>query len=452
MYARLFKNVLNPFFENVVKQRKVLKYRGELEKSQWLSREEILAIQMKNLSRLLIHAREHVPYWRNLFSDRGIDPESIHSYADFCRLPFLTKQIIRENGTDVLAQNLSGQMWSKFTGGSTGNPLKVFYTKVSYEYRVANSKRGYGWAGCEDGEKQFHLWGTAEYRLSLLQKCKIDLHNAFLRQQHFDCYHFDNDRKRSCIKQLNRYRPKVIVAYPEALFRLANFIREAELELTFRPEAIITGAEQIFDTQREVIEDVFKTKIFNSYGSREFMLMAMECPEHNGLHLSAENILLEIVGADGQPVAPGEPGEIVVTDLQNYGMPFIRYKIGDMAIQGHPDHLCPCGRGLPLINEVTGRTLDMIRLVNGNELSGEFFVRFVGNKPGVCQFRVTQETLTEITIDLVVDQLFTDAVFRTMENDLREVLGTDLKIVFNRVDQLQPSPTGKFRVTVSKIA
>jgi phenylacetate-CoA ligase len=181
------------------------------------------------------------------------------------------------------------------------------------------------------------------------------------------------------------------------------------------------------------------------------MLIAMECPEHEGLHLSSENLLVEIIGEDGQPVAPGEQGEIVVTDLHNYAMPLIRYRIGDLAIQAPENATCKCGRGLPMISDVSGRILDMIKLADGNEIPGEFFVRFIGNKPGVVQYRVVQETLNVINVELVVNQLFNDAILNNMENDLRAVLGHQLTINIHFMEQLELTPSGKFRVTVSLV-
>jgi len=243
----------------------------------------------------------------------------------------------------------------------------------------------------------------------------------------------------------------VVVAYPGALYRLARFIEDNDYELAFTPESIIAAAEKLFDSQREIIERVFQTKVFNSYGSREFMLLAMECPVHDGLHISSENILLEVLGEDGQPVPPGEQGEIVITDLHNYGMPFIRYRIGDQAIQGTPGHDCPCGRGLPKIDDVTGRTLDIIRLSDGTEIPGEFFVRFVGKNPGVIQFRVTQHALDQLIVELVVDQQFTRQILESIKINVSKILGDSVGLDYQIVDKLETTPTGKFRVTISYV-
>jgi len=451
MYETLFQSYINPFFETVVKKRKSLQYRAELEVSQWLSGNEIQAIQWDNLKKLLTHAYQQVPYWKETFSAAGLRPQDITSYAEFCQLPLLSREIIKTNLPRMLAEGYEDRLSLKSTGGSTGNPLTFYHDDVSYQKRVAISKRGYGWAHCEDGMRQFHLWGMAEHKKTRLTRIKTNLHRAILRHKYFDCFNFNDIRKLKCLKSMNRFKPKVVVAYPGALYRLARFIEDNDYELAFTPESIIAAAEKLFDSQREIIERVFQTKVFNSYGSREFMLLAMECPVHDGLHISSENILLEVLGEDGQPVPPGEQGEIVITDLHNYGMPFIRYRIGDQAIQGTPGHDCPCGRGLPKIDDVTGRTLDIIRLSDGAEIPGEFFVRFVGKNPGVIQFRVTQHALDQLIVELVVDQQFTRQILESIKINVSKILGDSVGLDYQIVDKLETTPTGKFRVTISYV-
>lgn len=449
MYETLFRSFINPLFEGVIKKRETLKLRDELEASQWLSTAEIQSIQWQNLQKLLAHAYQQVPYWEKVFRAVDMRPEDISSYADFCRLPLISRTILQENMTGMLARGNQGRLSIKRTGGSTGDPLTFYYDNGSYQHRVAMAKRGYGWANCEDGRRQFHLWGMAEHRKSAVTRIKTNLHRAILRHKYFNCLHFNDARKLACLQLMNRFKPRVIIAYPGALYRLARFIEDNDLKLTFTPDSIIAAAEKLFETQRSTIENVFRASCYNSYGSREFMLLAMECEAHDGLHVSSENIFLEIIGDDGQPVSPGEQGEIVVTDLHNYGMPFIRYRIGDQAVQGSPDDACPCGRGMPKIKDVTGRTLDIIRLPDGNEIPGEFFVRYVGRNPGVAQFRVTQYTRDRLVIELVVDHQFTEQVFNGIKKNLRKVLGDSVEPDFRFVDRLDATPTGKFRITVS---
>ncbi|MES2627181.1 MAG: AMP-binding protein [Pseudomonadota bacterium] len=451
MYQRILNNICIPLYENTFKKRNLLTYQTNLEASQWLSKEQIQKNQLQSLRELLSHAYANVDYWQKLFDGINLKPENIHSYQDFCRLPLLSKQIIREHDTRMLSENDTDDSWSKYTGGSTGNPLRIFYTPESHDNRVASTRRGYAWAGCRDGVKQFYLWGTSERHMSRFAKLKTRIHEAILRHKYFNCFYFDDARKQECVEILNRYQPAIIIGYTNALDSLARYMKANDLKFTFKIQSIISAAEKIHASQRQTIEEIFQAKVFNSYGSREFMLIAMECSEHEGLHLSSENLFVEIIGDDGKPVAPGEQGEIVVTDLHNYAMPLIRYRIGDLAIQARADNTCKCGRGLPMISDVSGRILDMIKLEDGNEVPGEFFVRFIGNKPGVVQYRVIQESLSVISVELVTNHLFTDVIQNAMEKDLRAVLGSQLIINIRFMDQLELTPSGKFRVTISRI-
>src|SRR5207253_162083 len=157
------------------------------------------------------------------------------------------------------------------------------------------------------------------------------------------------DRVPLFLERLNRYRPDVIVAYTNPLYVFAQSLEERRLA-PFSPKAIIVGAEKLFPFQRALIEKVFAAPVFETYGSREFMLIGGECDRHEGLHLTAETLLVEVLDDDARPTPEGEEGNVVITDLSNYGMPFVRYVNGDRAVAGWGT--CSCGRGLPLMRKV----------------------------------------------------------------------------------------------------
>ena len=188
MYKSLFKNILNPFYEGIVKRRDMLKYLSFLEKSQWWPYKKLREFQWKELSKLLEHSYEYVPYWRQQFDSLKFKPMDIKTYEDFCRLAIIGKNDIRNNYNSMRASNYRGKTWKKSTGGSTGQPLHFEYTPQSYDWRVACSKRGYSWAGCEDGTKQAYIWGTAIGKIPKLKKIKESLRYKFLRQKCFNCF------------------------------------------------------------------------------------------------------------------------------------------------------------------------------------------------------------------------------------------------------------------------
>ena len=448
LYALLYQRLLSPLHEGM-KGRTTMARRRFLEQSQWWPRERLLAFQRGERTALLRHAAEQVPYWQERFAALRMRPQDLTDDEAFCRLPILTKEDIRAHRPQMLARSFSGKTWAKATGGSTGAPLQFDYTPESYAWRVAATKRGYGWAGCEDGLKQAYIWGVAIGDVPRLTRLKENAHHWLIRQRYFNCFEFDEPRMASCLQALNRYRPDYLVGYTNPLCNFAEFIRR-EGGRRFAPKAVITGAEKLHDFQRATLREVFGCPVFNTYGSREFMLIASECREHRGLHVNAENLVVDIVRDDGRPAGPGETGRVVITDLHNYGMPFIRYEIGDLGVAS--EAACPCGRGLPLLTDVVGRSLDMIKTPDGRFVPGEFFPHLMKEFSGVRRFQVVQRRLDRLAVKLVKDGQFQDRDLDMMRREIRKTLGPAVDVEFQFVDDIPLTRTGKFRVTVSELS
>jgi len=449
MYTQIFQKILLPFHEKVIKRRKILDYRKFLEESQWWSKEKLLDYQWKELEKLLKHAYEQTPYWTETFKRRGLTNVDIKSYFDFQKLPITTKDDIRANKSQMIAKNYIGKTWTKATGGSTGVPLQLDYTSDSYDWRVAISKRGYGWAGCEDGMKQAMIWGVDIGNPPLFKKIKSDLHRRVLNIRLFNSFKFDEKEMAKCLNELNRFKPEIIVGYTNPLYNFARFVRDNG-PVKFRPRAIISAAEGIHDFQKKEIQEVFQCGVFNTYGSREFMLIAAECKDHKGLHLSIENLFMEIIKDDGIPAKPGEMGNIIITDLHNYGMPFIRYQIGDMAVAPREPE-CSCGRGLPLVESIVGRSLDIIRTSEGRAIPGEFFPHLMKEFRWVKQFQIVQDKIDAVQVKIIKTDGFKDAEFNFMKAEIKNLAGEKMAVEYIFVDDIPLTKTGKFRVTVSNL-
>jgi len=216
----------------------------------------------------------------------------------------------------------------------------------------------------------------------------------------------------------------------------------------FRPKSIVVGAEKLHDFEREVIERAFAAPVFETYGSREFMLIGAECELHQGLHLNVEHLVVEVLDADGNPTPAGDEGQVVVTDLYNYGMPFVRYATGDRAIAGFES--CPCGRGLPLLKKITGRQLDILRTPDGRLIPGEFFPHLIKDYRAVRRFQVVQETPELIRLRLVVDENWTNQTARHLEDIVRQTLGPVVQFELMLVDEISLTQAGKLQVVINK--
>jgi phenylacetate-CoA ligase len=448
MYSKIYKNILFPFFDTCLKSRNTSKYIKWLRNTQWWTTEKLRDFQWGELHKLLDHASVQVPYWKDAFDKLGLRLADIKTYDDFRTLPVIDKDLIKAQHYDLVAVNYRGKTYRKSTGGSTGEPLHFEYTPESYDWRVACSKRGYGWAGYEDGKKSAYIWGVAIGKVPVLKRIKESLHHAFLRQRYYNCFGFTEQKMKEVISDMNKYKPECIVAYTNPLY---DFVKYAERSraIKFKPKAIILAAEKLHEFQREKIRAVFGCPVFNTYGSREFMLIASECEMHNGLHVNIENLFVEIIKENGDPAKPGEMGDIVITDLHNYGMPFIRYKIGDIAIAS--DRKCLCGRGLPLIDKIEGRVLDTIRTPDGRIVPGEFFPHLMKEFNEVRRFQVVQKNLHSLNIKIVKEKDLPKGRLAFMRNEINKVLGREISVKIDFVKDIPLTRTGKLRVTISKL-
>jgi len=448
MYPTFFKHILNPLFEKVIKRRKMLDYRDFLEQSQWWTRDKLLDFQWQELKKLLAHADTQVPYWKNIFAELKMTPENIRSYEDFLKLPIITKDDIRANHPQMIAKNFLGKTWRKATGGSTGAPLQLDYTPESFDWRVAISKRGYGWTGCEDGMRQAWIWGVDIGDPTLFKRFKVSLHRWIFNMRYYNSFKFDDRQMRICLNSINQFKPEIIVGYTNPLYNFAYFVDQHD-GIRFQPKSVIAASEKFHEYHREKLSQVFGCPVFNTYGCREFMLIAAECSEQKGLHLSVENLYIEIIREDGVSARPGEMGYVVITDLHNFGMPFVRYKIGDMAIAS--DRTCACGRGLPLIEDVVGRSMDMIRTLDGKVIPGIYFPHLMKEFKGVKQFQVIQDALDKLMIKIVRTPDLKESDFETMKKEIFKIMGTKIQIDFQFVADIPLTQTGKYRVTVSNL-
>ena len=444
-----FRHVLIPAYESLYQRRKTLKYLADLERTQWLSPGEIAEIQTAALQRMLRHAAETCPYYREAWQAAGLSPADVRSTADFARWPVIGKPEIREHRLTMRSTLDLGKLISKSTGGSTGVPVHIDLDRTSNERRTAAMFRGYGWAGGGPGSKQFHLWGVPLDNRPQWKQWKDKLYAAILRRKMVNSFELSDETAPRILATLNSHRPDVVVAYTGALYQFARMLEERNLK-PYSPKSLIVGAEKLHDFQRQTIESVFQAPVFETYGSREFMMIGGECSEHRGLHLTSEQLLVEILDDDGRPTPAGEVGNVVVTDLYNYGMPLIRYAIGDQAIAGF--ERCTCGRGLPLLRGVTGRKVDSLRTPDGRRVPGAFFPHLMKDFAGIRQFQVVQPTLDRLELRVVLT-----ADWRT--DDQQELLARVARTVGPQVDiQWQPVPNieltkaGKHKVVVSHLA
>lgn len=448
MYDKLYRHLLLPFFDGVVKGRQTMGHWRNAEQSQWLSRGELEKRQLEALRQLLTHAESTCSYYHEDWKARGLTLSSIQTLEDFQRWPLITRETIRLNRL-AMRTTAAVKRMTKATGGSSGEPLQFDLDTGSNDRRTAMMWRGYNWAGGAPGTRQLYVWGTPVGNMPIWKRIKTDLHHRFDNHRIVSCFEFTPDKMRSHFDQMNRYRADVIVAYTNPLYEFARYLQRESLT-PIAPKSIIVGAEKLHPFQRELIESTFRAPIFETYGSREFMLIGAECEKHCGLHLSMENLLVEVLNDDSTPTPAGAEGNVVITDLFNYGMPFIRYVNGDRAIAGFD--LCSCGRGLPLLKQVVGRQLDTLDTPDGRKIPGEFFPHLIKDYPSIRRFQVIQETVQEIKLKLVVDGgNLTLSERERLLTDIRRCAGTVVDLQLQLVDEIPLTKAGKLKVVVHAV-
>jgi phenylacetate-coenzyme A ligase PaaK-like adenylate-forming protein len=421
-----------------------------LQKTQWWPPREIEALQTKKLRALLRHCHATVEFYQKRFDTVGVRVEDVKSANDLQRIPILTKKDIQLHGTLLKSHGMSRRrLIQNHSGGSTGHPV-TFYQDSNYKaWEQADMLRSYRMAGYDLGMHWAFLWGsdydarTHKGRLGRLQDRVI--YNLLW----INTFDLTADTLARAAEILARWQPKLIVAYVSSATLLAQLVRERNIR-GIRPRSIQTSAEVLTSGARKLIEETFGCPVFNRYGCREVGNIAHECEAHHGLHVLAENNLVELLNKDDTPAKPGEVGRVVVTNLNNYTMPFIRYEVGDLAIAS--TNSCSCGRSLPLMHSVEGRVTDVILSPSGKLLHGEFFTHLFYRLDGIEQFRVVQETVTELHIQIVPARNFEKE--KTLIR-LREMIhrhgDPEFEIHFELQSHIPPAPSGKYRFTVSNL-
>ncbi len=447
---------LHPFFvRNFVyplyrgfRQDRVLEALEELERNQWLSRDELEDLQWSKVKWFLSQITKYVPYYRDLFLEYGINVDDIQSPHDFTRIPFLTKEIIRRSKDTLVSEDPLRKGFPSSTGGSTGEPLYFFGDVASGPLRRANTLRCYRWADIDIGDRKAYLWGTA-LNIPFKKRIVDGIKNYFNNILYLSTFDLSPERMSEYVKTLKRFRPKVLTGYPSALETFARFVKDRGLS-GVNLRAVVASGEELFPHQRELVEEVFDAPVFNRYGSREFSNVAHECAVHKGMHVFSDLYFVEIVDEEGKPVAPGETGELIVTDLSNLYMPFLRYRTGDMAVQS--DRECECGRGLPLIERVEGRSFDVIRTPSGKDIGGFFWTWLSRAVPGIKRFQVVQRHIDGVIFNLVPGPEWKDEYRGVLEEKIKENCGQDFKVAFIIKEDIPLTASGKVRFIVSEMS
>jgi phenylacetate-CoA ligase len=459
-YGQFYARVLNPAWETGLRRRPTLRHLRYLEETQWRSLDELAAIQAGELRRLLRHAFANVPYYRALFEKAGLGPDDLRGAEDLARLPILERDRARDTVEERTATAGAVVEIRKSTSGTMGRPLVFGYERSSEFWRQACKLRGYGWAGYHPGARSLHYWGggpppvgnAAPSFAKRLRKFKVQADRAVRREHYVDCGRRGAAELDAVVEIIKREQPEVIVCYSQAGADLARHVLTRGAR-SWGTIPVLCGAERLLPADREPMERAFGPAVFETYGCREVMLISTECDAHDGQHVSMETLVVELVvreagqGGKTRPALPGELGEVVVTDLTNLAMPFIRYANGDLAVAGKPG-TCACGRALPRLASVEGRVTETLVDGSGARVNGLVFNVVIAHLAhAIHQFQVVQRKDRSVTLRIVPTATFDASIEGVLRATWEKYL-PGVTVTLELVDELPISKSGKRQVVV----
>lgn len=415
--------------------------------TQWLSPSEIREMQWRELKRLIDHVYHQVPYYHKLFVSMGVHPDDITSEEAYRTLPLLNKDHIRAHYPDMLAQNRAlFQPRKKATGGSTGQPLQYYLDRKSHGALWAFIYRSWNIGGWNPGDKVVVIGGSSLVpSIATLKKyLYVKLNNWLF----LSAFGINDATVRKWIPKLRKFRAKFMYAYASSAYLLAQYLEKQGVDdVGF--EAVFTTSEVLYPKYRDTISRVFSSEVFDTYGGTDGAGYAFECERHEGLHIVAENSYMEVVSNEGTSVKYGGTGEIITTDLYNYAMPFLRYRTGDMAtLEGEP---CSCGRGLPRLKKILGRSPDFIIARDGRRFHEEFFAYLFRDIQWLSQYYVIQHSYEKLEVYLKPNCLPRTPELKKVYDSLKRTF-RGMDIVIQMTDKMPVRSSGKYKYIVNKIS
>jgi phenylacetate-CoA ligase len=445
IYTSLISGLFFPVHERFKKHDSVA-VRKRMEVSQWWECDRLNALRLSRLRRLLAHVETHVPYYRELFMEIGFKARDVHSLSDLAHLPLLDKTTIRHHVEALKSEN--ARHLARFnTGGSSGDPLIFYIGKERVSHDVAAKWRATRWWGVDIGDPEIVVWGSP-IELGAQDGMRA-LRDRLLRTKLLPAFEMSAQKLDQFLDEIRSVRPIMLFGYPSALSHIARHAeaREQRMDDLGIRVAFVTS-ERLYDEQRQQISKTFGCPVANGYGGRDAGFIAHECPQ-GGMHITAEDIIVEILDQQGASLPYGEAGEIVVTHLATRDFPFIRYRTGDIGVLDSQP--CACGRGLPLLREIQGRSTDFLVAQDGTVMHGLALIYVLRDLPQILAFKIIQESRDFTRVLTVSENGLGPELVEKIERGFKARLGQEVKIAIEEVPAIPAEKSGKFRYVVSKV-
>lgn len=445
LYTSLVSRLLFPIHEHL-KRHDTRVILDELEQSQWHKREQLEAMQLARLRELLSSVSARVPYFREHFRKSGLDIADFGTREALALLPPTDKTLIRAHSADWQAEGAQG-LARHSTSGSSGEPLHFLLGKHRISFDIAAKWRATRWWNVDIGDRELVLWGSP---LEAATQDRVRaLRDRVLRSRLVPARDLNPGRLDAILDEMREFRPAMLFGYPSALSRVAFRAREQGRRMDDLGIRVAFCTSEVLRPEwRKVISEVFGCGVANEYGARDAGFIARECP-HGGLHITAEEVIVEIVDEAGHPVPAGVEGDILVTNLAGPEFPFIRYRTGDRGVLSNRQ--CPCGRGLPLIEHLSGRANDGLVALDGSWVHGSAVNHALRELPGLEAYRIVQEARERVSVRLAASAPLPAPSLDGLALHLRSLLGASLQVDIEQVAEIHAEGNGKFRHIVCTV-
>lgn len=404
------------------------------------------------LQSIISHAQKHIPYYRGALTV-GVTSQKGNKFITDCLqdLPILTKEIIRAVGSDLQISNHEARgSYINTSGGSTGEPIPVVQDREFAQWSSATFLFVKSMRMVDPYTHTAVLWGAHRDLYGSNNTIIGSIKNYVNNSVTFNSAKLEPQDIEEFIRYINNSRPKMIVGYAQSLEQVAKYAITHSLEIN-SVLAIHSGAGKLYNFMRENIAQAFRSPIYDHYGGREFSSIATECSAHDGLHIMGHNRIVEIVDQNGKACSIGQEGRILVTTLDNYSMPLIRYDTGDIGVWAE-ENKCSCGIVYPKLGKVTGRTSNNFILKSGGFVSGEYLTLTFNHVVGVINFQIRQIDIESIKVYLVVTADYQQSKEEAaVTSKLRKLFGEAIKLQFEYVKSIPKTSTGKHLFTVCEI-
>ncbi len=422
-------------------------FRQGLARLERLNPDQVVEAQEAAMRDLISHAYDSVPFYHRRLDELGLKPKDFQRLNDLFRLPVLTKNDVRDHFPELTATNTDPRSVTiGRTGGTTGVPLKFYldHTQVAMDHAI--TMRQWEWAGYRPGDRVVFLRGftlVAPGHESRVFWRRDWFNNWF----YLSGFHLSPATQPLYVRKLHEWQPKYIAAYPSLLFEVARRLAQTEDYIPLR--GVFTSSELLTPAERALIEERFKCRVFDRYGTGERLVVAHQC-EHGTYHLNPGFGILQVQRSDGQPAAPGEVGDFILSGLSNRSMPLIRYAIGDRGAL-RSESGCPCGRNLPALEVVEGRKDDSLITAEGRVMPRAGLDQVYEFSPNIEQCQLYQRVPGQVVVRVVRRPGYTDEDSHRLLSELRKRVGEGTEITIEFRDSIPLAASGKYRFIVSEV-